>query len=509
MPKLWQDFILAQKIIKEKHLVHFIVILLILLNIFSLRHFTLVDRDEGDFALHGQWLATIGAQGKPFNFQTPPLYQILIAILFRLFQINVIILPLLSIIFSCVTIYLIFHLAKVLYSQQVGLYSIIFFATTEFYLFFSKSGRSDATFVCFFIASLFFFSKGLESNRANQFLLAGLLTTLALYTKYSAFPLLVIFFIIGLLYRNRINKKWFILSIMVPILLYLPYTYLFIRFVQISEIGRRHVSLLGINHIKFLFYTLIFAPIPFFLTIGYTIFNIKNVKRWNIYLLTAIAIFFLILGFYYPYFRLAYPIIPLLSIVAAKFVMQTGRYKPYITVAAVLISLTLCMKTLSYKSDVPERISKFAEQYAKKENIKYIYAIVPPNIYFYVNGTIAIPAGHPWLLIGKHFPVFLKGKKIMYPDSNELLTEEKVLLIHATIRDSIKHKNLALYSCATRLKSIEFEDAPVYYKDIYNTHRNFKQIYEIYLFNNKIMGNKINDLWNLGFSRRVTVKIRQ
>lgn len=509
MSQLWKDSILAKKIIKEKYFVHFIVILFVFLSVLGLKSFALRDWDEGVFALQGQWLTTIGSQGKPFNFQTPPLFQFLIAILFSILQINAKMLPLLSLILSCITIYLIYHLAKTLFSQKEGIYSIILFVTTEYFLFFSRSGLSDATFLCFFIASLLFFVKGINSNKTKHFLLAGLFTALALYTKYSAFPLLIMFFAIGLLCRKNINKKWFGLSILIPILLFLPYTYLFIRFVQISEISARHVSLLGINHLKFLFYISIFAPIPFLFSILYIIFNVRNIKKWDIYLLILSAIFILILGFYHPYFRLAYPLIPLLSIIASRFVNQTKKYKPYIVTAVILISLALSAKTLIYKSDVPKKIGEFVNHYARQQDIKYIYTVVPPNIDFYIDGSIVVPSGHTWLNIGKKLPIFMKRKKIIYRDNNELLTEEKILLIQATVLDSIEQINSALCNRGTLLRSIEFIDAPVYYKDIYNPQRDMKQIYNVYLFETKKLDEMINDFWVLGFDRRVTVIYRE
>jgi hypothetical protein len=169
----------------------------------------------------------------------------------------------------------------------------------------------------------------------------------------------------------------------------------------------------------------------------------------------------------------------------------------------------LGMKTIGYKSDVPESIAALVNHYTEKNNIHYIYTLVPPHVYFYINGSIAVSSNHPWFSIGKKFPVLLEKKKIIYPSKNELLTENKLILIHATLFDSIKQRNIELYDCGTLLSSIEFIDAPVYYKDIYNPQRDVKQIYEIYLFDRKTMGDKIDILWDLGFYRQVEVIIRE
>jgi len=502
---LWKDTILAKKITEENNLVHLIVILFVLINAFRIVNFTLIDVDEGIFALQSQWLTTIGEHGKPFNFQTPPLYQILIALLFKLFKTNTIVFPLLSTIASIITIYLVFCLTGLFYSRQESLYAVIFFIITEYFFFFSRSGLSDATFLAFFIAAIFFFAKGIKCDKINHFLLAGIFTAFALYTKYSAFVLPVIFLIVGILHRKTINRKWFVLSIIIPSLLYLPYIYLFLRIIQIPMIGFRHMRLIGINHLKFLYYLFAYAPIPLFLTVIYVLSSVKKIKRLGTYLFISMSIFFVAVGFYYPYFRLGYPLVPLLSISAAKFITKTNKFKPYIAIACIAVSLLLGLKTLTYKSDVPKRAAELVEQYAEKENVNYIYAVVPPNITFYMGGEIIIPSNHPWSKIGRKIPVFLKKKKIMYPDENLLLNEDKVLLIHATTIDSVKQENIELYNSGSLLTSIEFIDAPVYYKDIFNAFRKSKQIYEVYLFESEKLSEQIDMLWNLGFDQRITV----
>lgn len=505
MPELWKNLILAKEIIKKNFFLHLIVLLFVLFNVINLSNTSLIDWDEGVFASQGKWLATAGAEGKAFNFQTPPLFQTLVATFFKLLTPKDYFLPLLSIIFSCLTIYLIFFLTTTLYSKREGIYAVIIFVTTEFFFFFSKSGLSDSTFLFFFTAAVFFFVKGIRFNKTNYFLLTGLFSALALYTKYSAFSLLVMFLLAGYLYRKDINKKWFAFSIMLPIVLFSPYLYIFIKFVQIPGISTRYIGLLGINHAKFLYYLLSLAPIPFLFSIIHIIRSLKNLKKWDILILLFSGTFFVILGFYYHYFRLAYPLVPFLSIIASRFVIQTGKYKLYVLTGSVIIALLLSLNTICYKSDVPKRLSIVVDDYSQKENIKYAYAVVPPNIYFYIKGKIAVPADHPWARIGRKFPHIYKNAKIIHRDNNELLAENKILLIHATIFDSLKQKNIALYNRGMLLHSIEFKDAPVYYKDIYNRERDVKQIYEIYLFDSKSLGAKIDNLWDLGFNRQVTV----
>jgi hypothetical protein len=508
VPQLWQNSVFPGTIIKKQYSIHLIVLVFVILSVINLRNTGLIDWDEGVFALQGQWLATLGADGKPFNFQTPPLFQILIALLFKIVGSHDIVLPLLSLVFSGLTLYFIFYLATYLFSEEEAIFTVIIFMATEFFLFFSTSGLSDATFLFFFITSIFFFIKSVERNRTSDFLLTMFCTTLALYTKYSGITLPLIFIIIGYFYRKQLRRRWFLFSIIIPIIVFIPYIYLFFRFVQIHEIGSRHVSLLGINHMKYLLYLFIFAPIPLILSLIYVVVSFKKLTQWDSSLLIMVLIFFIVLGFYYPFFRLLYPLIPFLSILAARVIVQTHRYKTYLLMFSILVSIALGAQTIFYKRDVPRNVAKYVNRLAEEENIHVIYTIVPPNVYFYISGSIAVPINHPWFAIGKKFPVLLEKKKIMYPEDNQLLSQEKIILVHATAADSMKQKNNALYSTGTLLKSIEFIDAPVYYKDIYNPQRNIKQIYEIYEFNTKTMDEHIDDLWRLGFDRHVEVIFR-
>jgi len=79
------------------------------------------------------------------------------------------------------------------------------------------------------------------------------------------------------------------------------------------------------------------------------------------------------------------------------------------------------------------------------------------------------------------------------------------LLVHATALDSIKQKSMELYNYGKLLARIGFADAPVYCKDIFNPQKDIKQVYEIYLFDKNALGDRINDLWQLGFDRQVEV----
>jgi len=412
---------------------------------------------------------------------------------------------LISITFSCLTIFILYHLGKMLYSEEVGLYAITFFVTSEYFLFFSQSGLSDATFTFFSTSSLFLFLRALRSNRTRDFWIAGLLTAFCLYTKYSAAPIIVTFLIIGILNRYAINRHWFVTTIVLPLIIFVPYISSFLFTVSPIEIGVRHIPLLGLNHLKYAYYLLIFAPVPFVHALIHTCFGRWRHDKFAVYLLIAVIVFFVVLGFYHPYFRLAYPLVPLLSIFAGSLVASLGKSKYYIVAISIFASLMLSLGTLRYTTKTPRDVASIVDRYTITKDTAYIYSLTPPNIYFYINGEIAVPSTHPWYRMGKRFPWLLRNRLILEKETNVLSNEKRILLVHATVFDTFKDEYPNVYDKATLVDNIDYEDAPVYYKDIFNPLRNTQQSYEFYLLSEKDILQCLDQLWNLGFEREVKV----
>lgn len=476
---------------KKLYIIHLVVLTFLTLNLINLKNLTLIDWDEGVFALQAKWLASEGAEGKPFNFQTPPLYQLIIAVLFKFFGDKDWILPFISIICAAVGMYFTFFLGKALYNEATGLIASLLFISTEYFLFFSKSGLSDATFLLFFIAAIYFFYQGIQKNQSMQYLYCGLWTLLACYTKYTGPILFLIYLFIAIRKHKELSKFWFLFTIIIPILLLLPYCFIFVKIISIAGITQRHGKLLGINHLKFLFYLFRFSPLILICAILY---RIKNKRDY--FLLTIILIFFFILGFYYPYFRLALPLIPLFSIFAARFLYQFKKLKYYLMGLIFLINIVLGFNTLTYHSNIPPLIGSKVDTLCRMYETNYVLTLVPPNIVFYINGKILQPANSlPSQLRDNKF---LKNCDFIEMGKNILLGEKQILFLYTSIFEEFESKIKSLKAKASHIELIEFIDAPVYYKDLFNPVRNKKQIYEIYFFEiAKLDSVSLNDLWQI------------
>lgn len=484
---------------KNSYFVFLIVVITILLNVVNLKNLSLIDWDEGAFALQAKWLASAGSEGKPFNFQTPPLYQVIIASLFKIFGYRDWILPFISIICSAIAVCITFLLAKELYNGTTGLFASILFISTEYFLFFSKSGLSDATFLLFFIASIYFFYQGIQKNKTSYYIYCGIFTILACYTKYTGPILFLIYLFIGIRRYKEINRFWYIFTIIIPILLLLPYFFIFVKIISIAGITQRHGKLLGINHLKFLFYLIRFSPLIF---ISAILYRIKT--KIDYFVFTIILILFFVLGFYYPYFRLALPLIPLLSIFAARYLSQFKKMRYFILGLIFLINGIIGFNTLTYHSNVPPLISSKVDTVCKKYKINYILTLVPPNIVFYLNGKILQPTTSlpPKLLNNK----FLKNREFIKIDQNLFIGQKHILFIYSTVFEEFESRVASLIPKASKIDSIEFIDAPVYYKDLFNTLRNKKQIYEIYLFEiAEFDSTSLYDLWQIALQPGATV----
>lgn len=497
-----KNIILATKIIRTQNGLLFSILLFVILAAVTIPGTSLTDWDEGVFALQARWFSSAGQQGKPYNFQTPPLFQLTAAAVSWLSVSHAYALKWISVFFSCMTAIAVFILAKQLYSKTIGIYSVFIFMTTEYFLFFSRSGLSDATFVCFCTVAVLFFVRAIGSARLRDCLFSSLFIILALYTKYSGIALLVILFFLGFLHRKKLHRSWFAAAIVLPGLSFLPFSLVYLWVVGVSELHGRHGPLVGVHHLKYLYYLFVYAPVPFFLTILHVLRTRKKFLTSPIFII--VIAFFIIVGFYYPFFRLAYPLIPLCAIAAACSLDGFRRLKPFV-LAGIALSVLLSFRTITYSTSIPEQVAARVTQYAHENDVHYVYSTSPPNILYYLGGDILVPADHPWTAIGRKLPFLMEERTVIYPDSALLEPAGQILFVHATAADSVKRAHESLFRYSVLVSSFEFIDAPVYYKDLFNVQRDARQLYELYQFRTEQLGERVQELWALGFLRYTDV----
>ncbi|MCX7994544.1 MAG: glycosyltransferase family 39 protein [candidate division WOR-3 bacterium] len=482
-------------------IIHLVTGAFIILNLLNLKNTTLIDWDEGVFALQARWLATMGSEGKPFNFQTPPLFQILVALLFKLFGYNTWLLSFLSVIFSSLSIYLLFLFARDLYNDTIGVISTIFFATTEFFLFFSRSGLSDATFTFFFLSAIYFFYRSLQGKSRISCTLCSIFTILACYTKYTGPVLFLIYLLINLFWQKKKTFSFYLFTIIIPLLFLIPYYSVFVKFVSLQNIFQRHGKLLGVNHLKFLYYLVRFAPIIFITALFY---RIK--ERSDYFILITIVSFFTVLGFYHPYFRLAYPLIPLISIYSGGFVAHFKKIRILLILLVAAVNLFLARDTITYRSRIPVLLAYDVEKICQDYGINYIITSVPPNFLLNISGNIILSENQIPINIRNIDKFGLNKRTIIKRENNLIKTEKEILFLHSSIFAHVEKELMQLRKYAELKKSYEFIDAPVYYKDPFNELKEAKQIYEILIFRiSELDYREVDILWNICFEPGVAL----
>ncbi|OGC41198.1 hypothetical protein A2Y85_05190 [candidate division WOR-3 bacterium RBG_13_43_14] len=473
----------------------------ICVNLISIIGFSLRDWDEGVFALQGQWLTSGFSQGKPYNFQTPPLYPVIAGVGMLLVKGDPMILPVFSFLFSIATLIIIYYLGKHLYGSETAIFAIALFTSTELFFFFSKSGLSDAMFLFFFSIAFLNIVRN-KKGRMKYFMFSGAFITLAMYTKYSGIVLLAYAIITGIIMGMHKNWKWYVFQIAIPIILFSPLIFLYIKFTPGTNIEQRFAELIGINYHNHLYYLIAFAPAPVILGCSAQ-FKRSKENLSNKIIIFSIIIYFILLGLYYPYFRLDYPLIMLMAIAGASLNIQPGL-KNWIILVTAIIGIAFSVPTIIYQNRIPVRYANEVKRYIGQENIKILYSTVPPNIEYYLQGNFTVMDNHPWFTITETYPVFRTGHRILYRSENELKPGEEILIAHASINDSIKSVFPDIFTKSQLILSYKFIDAPLYQKDIFN--RPQEQRFELYKL--KIDDQSLADkIWQMGFKKGISVLV--
>ena len=145
-------------------------------------------------------------------------------------------------IFSILFLYL---LGKKWFSKATGLFAAAAFSTLEFPLLYSQTARPYIFSVLFVLMAAYFWTKVLfenviDRNRKNKthLLVAYILSMSAcMYTHYFSFLMAAVIGITGLLFMTKENRKEYILSGAVILVLFLPHLSIFFTQLNIGGVG--------------------------------------------------------------------------------------------------------------------------------------------------------------------------------------------------------------------------------------------------------------------------------
>lgn len=181
------------------------------LRFWNLTSLGLTHFDEGSYALAGRWLATLGAEGHPFEAgHAPPLFPTLAGISFVLFGVRDTAAIAVSAAAGSLTAGLFYVCGACWFGRGVGAAAALLLASCQYHLIYSRMALTDALFSLLFWAAAGAFLEAATSNSRRWWIAGGVLTALCWNTKYHGFfPLLIagLWLIIEGLSRGRLRER--------------------------------------------------------------------------------------------------------------------------------------------------------------------------------------------------------------------------------------------------------------------------------------------------------------
>jgi hypothetical protein len=136
-----------------------------------------VHLNNGLLLLRGEYTA--------FNSFYPPLYDVVTMGFFRVFGVSVVSARLVSVVFSLLSLWVVFELASRMYGAKAGLVASVLLGLFPGYFWLSQVAMIETMLVFFFTASLFFFFSWLRSRQDKMLVFGGLALGLGFLTKYQ------------------------------------------------------------------------------------------------------------------------------------------------------------------------------------------------------------------------------------------------------------------------------------------------------------------------------------
>ncbi|NMC36060.1 glycosyltransferase family 39 protein [Candidatus Beckwithbacteria bacterium] len=120
-----------------------------------------------------------------------PVYNAIVAILYKMFGINTIYARLVSVFFASLATVFLYLLTKKLINARVGFLAAVLFAILPFNIYYGRVVMPDPMHICFSIASLYFLSLWVYKQKISYAILTGLAWAVAMLTKPYAIVLLL------------------------------------------------------------------------------------------------------------------------------------------------------------------------------------------------------------------------------------------------------------------------------------------------------------------------------
>ncbi len=336
----------------------------------------------------------------------PPFYSIILHFFIGLFGESETALRMPSVIFGCMSIFMIYKVGTLLFDENVGLLGALILAFSKFHIYYSQEARSYTLQVFLILLSFYFFIKFFR--KGNLIISIGYIISslLLIFTHYFGvfiiFSQNIIFVTIFLLFNRKDKPKinhWISLQAIL-IILFSPWIYVLLRMMNqqkgkvwfvppVKLLFYTFLDFSGSIILLFLFLILTFISVIFWLRkrnksgsgkAKFNSFNNNLLENNSIYflliwMLIPILFPFIFSRFFRPIYMVRYTIgasLPL-YLFAAKGIKSIGSYKSIkLSVIAIVLSLSFINLTQYYTTSYKDKwreTANYVDQNAKSGDL--------------------------------------------------------------------------------------------------------------------------------------------
>lgn len=322
-----------------------------------------------------------------FNQETfrPPLFPVLISILWYFFGISENIVRFFIVIVSILSIFLTYLLTKEIFGEEEALWASLFLATSHMFLFYSLKILTESLFIFLSLLTIYTYYLGLEKNK-KFFLFSGILMGLSFLTRYPGLILPVFYLTFPLFTKKRkiIFEKDFLLGLAIFIIILIPW-FVFSQinfgspvgalFVESSTVSGEYFG--GAWNYYFLHWIEMFGLVGIFLVPGIIVILANLNKQKNIFILLlfvySLAFFMLI-----PRKELRY-LMHYLPFYLIVFSIGTVKLRKWVGPKWIITGSALFFVVLNFLAGIQNILADSMGGYALKEAGFYLAQVAPQN----------------------------------------------------------------------------------------------------------------------------------
>ncbi|MCX7956598.1 MAG: glycosyltransferase family 39 protein [Endomicrobia bacterium] len=165
------------------------------------------------------------------------IYPYIIAILYKIFGFYEFLGRLVSILFGIATTIFLYFIVKLIFDEEVALWSVAFFAVNPMAVYYNRTFMPESCMLFFTIAGIYYLLKWVREGGTTKYILSIVFISGAILTKAtSAYILFVVVYLLYL-YKKKELLSWWIYIPLVLILPFLWYYYSHLIFVRAGGAG--------------------------------------------------------------------------------------------------------------------------------------------------------------------------------------------------------------------------------------------------------------------------------